>query len=170
MTISPRDVRPGDELILGDGQVELVVVAVRGARVESRVTVGGEVSDHKGINRRGGGLSAKALTDKDREDVRTAAALEMDYLAVSFVRQAGDVDEARALLRAAGSDARRRREDRAQRSHPEAGGDLPRERRHHGRAWRPRSRGRVRAAHRAAEAHPADRTRATTASPSRRRR
>ncbi len=83
-----RDVRPGDELILGDGQVELVVVAVRGARVESRVTVGGEVSDHKGINRRGGGLSAKALTDKDREDVRTAAALEMDYLAVSFVRQA----------------------------------------------------------------------------------
>ena len=100
-----RDVRPGDELILGDGQVELVVLEVRGARVEARVTVGGEVSDHKGINRRGGGLSAKALTDKDREDVRTAAELEMDYLAVSFVRQAADVEEARTLLRAAGSNA-----------------------------------------------------------------
>jgi pyruvate kinase len=101
-----RDVRTGDELILGDGQVELEVVAVKGSRVEARVTVGGEVSDHKGINRRGGGLSAKALTDKDREDVRHAAALEVDYLAVSFVRQAVDVEEARALLRAAGSDAR----------------------------------------------------------------
>ena len=100
-----KDVHPGDELILGDGQIELVVVAVRGARVEARVTVGGEVSDHKGINRRGGGLSAKALTPKDREDVRTAAALEMDYLAVSFVRQGADVDEARGLLRSAGSDA-----------------------------------------------------------------
>ena len=100
-----KDVRVGDELILGDGQIELEVVAVRGARVEARVTVGGEVSDHKGINRRGGGLSAEALTPKDREDVRTAAALEMDYLAVSFVRQAADVDEARGLLRAAGSEA-----------------------------------------------------------------
>jgi pyruvate kinase len=99
------DVAPGDELILGDGQVELQVVAVRDTRVEARVTIGGEVSDHKGINRRGGGLSARALTDKDREDVRTAAALEMDYLAVSFVRQAADVAEARGLLRAAGSDA-----------------------------------------------------------------
>ena len=100
-----RDVHPGDELILGDGQVELVVLEVRGARVEARVTVGGEVSDHKGINRRGGGLSAQALTDKDREDVRAAAELEMDYLAVSFVRQAADVEEARTLLRAAGSNA-----------------------------------------------------------------
>jgi pyruvate kinase len=99
------DVRPGDELILGDGQIELEVVAVRGARVETRVSVGGEVSDHKGINRRGGGLSARALTEKDREDVKTAAALEMDYVAVSFVRQARDVEEARALLRAAGSEA-----------------------------------------------------------------
>jgi pyruvate kinase len=96
------DVHPGDELILGDGQVELEVVGVDGRRVEARVTVGGEVSDHKGINRRGGGLSAKALTDKDRDDIRLAAALEIDYLAVSFVRQAADVEEARALLREAG--------------------------------------------------------------------
>jgi pyruvate kinase len=101
-----RDVQPGDVLILGDGQVELQVSAVDGARVECRVTTGGEVSDHKGINRRGGGLSARALTDKDREDVRLAASLDVDYLAVSFVRQAADVEEARGLLRAAGSDAR----------------------------------------------------------------
>jgi pyruvate kinase len=100
-----RDVQPGDELILGDGQVELEVLEIKGARVEARVTVGGEVSDHKGINRRGGGISARALTDKDREDVRAAAELEMDYLAVSFVRQATDVEEARMLLRAAGSNA-----------------------------------------------------------------
>jgi len=78
---------------------------VLGSRVECVVTTGGEVSDHKGINRRGGGLSAKALTDKDREDVRLAAELDVDYLAVSFVRQAADVEEARALLRSAGSDA-----------------------------------------------------------------
>jgi pyruvate kinase len=101
-----EDVRPGDELILGDGQIELQVTSVSGSRVECVVTTGGDVSDHKGINRRGGGLSAKALTDKDREDVRLAAALEVDYLAVSFVRQASDVNEARALLAAAGSDAR----------------------------------------------------------------
>ena len=101
-----KDVRPGDELILGDGQIELVVTAVRGAKVECRVTTGGEVSDHKGINRRGGGLSAKALTEKDLEDVKLAARLDVDYLAVSFVRQASDVEEARALLRAEGSDAR----------------------------------------------------------------
>ncbi len=100
------DVRPGDELILGDGQVELEVTAVNGLRVDCRVTTGGEVSDHKGINRRGGGLSARALTDKDREDVRLAASLDVDYLAVSFVRQAADVEEARALLRQADSEAR----------------------------------------------------------------
>jgi pyruvate kinase len=100
------DVQPGDELILGDGQVELKVRSVEGMRVECVVTTGGEVSDQKGINRRGGGLSAKALTDKDREDVRLAAELDVDYLAVSFVRQAADVEEARALLTAAGSDAR----------------------------------------------------------------
>ena len=100
-----RDVAPGDELILGDGQIELVVVAIRGAKVECRVLTGGELGDHKGINRRGGGLSAKALTDKDREDVRLAARLDMDYLAVSFVRQPEDVEEARKLMRAAGSDA-----------------------------------------------------------------
>jgi pyruvate kinase len=101
-----RDVTPGDELILGDGQIELVVTGVDGLRVDCRITTGGEVSDHKGINRRGGGLSARALTDKDRADVGLAAALDLDYLAVSFVRQAADITEARSLLEAAGSDAR----------------------------------------------------------------
>jgi len=100
------DVAPGDELILGDGQIELRVSGIEGARVQCVVITGGELSDHKGINRRGGGLSAKALTDKDREDVLLAASLDVDYLAVSFVRQASDVEEARALLTAAGSDAR----------------------------------------------------------------
>ena len=101
-----QDVAPGDELILGDGQIELVVTAIRGNKVDCRVLTGGELTDHKGINRRGGGLSARALTDKDREDVRLAAELDIDYLAVSFVRQAADVEEARSLLRAAGNDAR----------------------------------------------------------------
>jgi pyruvate kinase len=101
-----QDVRPGDELILGDGQIELAVTAVEGRRVVSRVLTGGEVGDHKGINRRGGGLSARALTDKDRADLALGAEFEIDYLAVSFVRQAADVEEARRLLRQAGSDAR----------------------------------------------------------------
>jgi pyruvate kinase len=100
------DVAPGDELILGDGQIELRVVGSVGPRVDCVVIIGGELSDHKGINRRGGGLSAKALTDKDREDVLLAASLDVDYLAVSFVRHASDIEEARALLTAAGSDAR----------------------------------------------------------------
>ena len=83
-----------------------MVTAIRGNKVDCRVLTGGELTDHKGINRRGGGLSARALTDKDREDVRLAAELDIDYLAVSFVRQAADVEEARSLLRAAGNDAR----------------------------------------------------------------
>ncbi|MGI9246701.1 MAG: pyruvate kinase [Steroidobacteraceae bacterium] len=101
-----QDVAPGDELILGDGQIELAVTAIEEDRVVCRVVTGGELGDQKGINRRGGGLSAKALTDKDREDVLLGARLDIDYLAVSFVRQAEDVEEARRLLTAAGSDAR----------------------------------------------------------------
>ncbi len=102
----PKDVHAGDVLLLNDGQIVLDVVSVNGPRIETRVVVGGELSDHKGINRQGGGLSAGALTDKDRADVRLAAQLGVDYLAVSFVRNAEDMEEARALLRAAGSNAR----------------------------------------------------------------
>lgn len=101
----PQDVRPGDVLLLNDGAIALEVERVAGARVECRVRVGGILSDGKGINRQGGGLSAGALTDKDREDIRMAAALDLDFLAVSFPRAAEDMDEARRLLREAGGRA-----------------------------------------------------------------
>ena len=98
----PRDVAPGDTLMLSDGQIALAVEEVSGSRVCCRVESGGTLSDHKGLNRRGGGLSADALTDKDREDIRLAAELDADYLAISFPRHASDVESARSLLRAAG--------------------------------------------------------------------
>lgn len=98
----PKDVEPGDILLLDDGRFVLKVSAVKGSQVICTVVMGGELKDRKGINRQGGGLSAPALTDKDREDIRTAAKLGADYLAVSFPRSAADVNEARELLRAAG--------------------------------------------------------------------
>jgi pyruvate kinase len=101
----PQDVRPGDLLLLNDGAITLEVERVEGARVECRVRVGGTLSDGKGINRQGGGLSAGALTDKDREDIRVAAALDLDFLAVSFPRDAADIEEARRLLHEAGGRA-----------------------------------------------------------------
>lgn len=101
----PRDCRPGDELLLDDGRVVLRVDKVVGESVHTTVVVGGPLSNNKGINRRGGGLSAPSLTDKDRADIRLAAELELDYLAVSFPRYGSDIDEARALARAAGSQA-----------------------------------------------------------------
>ncbi|MEO0972806.1 MAG: pyruvate kinase [Pseudomonadota bacterium] len=101
----PKDVRPGDVLLLADGQIVLDVEAVERERIITRVATGGELSNNKGINRQGGGLSAEALTDKDREDIKTAAALEVDYLAVSFPREGADMDYARRLLKEAGGDA-----------------------------------------------------------------
>jgi pyruvate kinase len=101
----PNDVKAGDVLVLGDGEITLRVEAVKGVRIECRVEIGGELSDHKGINRQGGGLSAAALTDKDLRDIELAAELDVDYLAVSFPRDAGDVVRARDLLRAAGGKA-----------------------------------------------------------------
>ncbi len=98
----PSDVFAGDVLLLNDGQISLQVEKIDGPRIHTRVLVGGELGNNKGINRQGGGLSAGALTDKDREDIRTAASLGVDYLAVSFARDAADVNEARALLREAG--------------------------------------------------------------------
>jgi pyruvate kinase len=102
----PRDVVAGDTLLLNDGNIALEVIAVEGSRVRTRVVVGGELADQKGINRQGGGLSAGALTDKDREDIKIAAKLGVDYLAVSFARSADDMQECRSLLRAAGGDGR----------------------------------------------------------------
>lgn len=98
----PQDVKAGDTLLLDDGRIVLSVEAVEDPRIVCRVQAGGRLSDKKGINLLGGGLSAPALTDKDREDIRTAAELQADYIAVSFPRCAGDVAEARELLRAAG--------------------------------------------------------------------
>jgi pyruvate kinase len=102
----PRDVRAGDTLLLNDGLIVLEVEDVDGPRVRTRVVVGGELSNNKGLNRRGGGLSAGALTDKDREDIPIAARLEVDYLAVSFPKSGEDMAEARQLLRAAGGTGR----------------------------------------------------------------
>jgi len=98
----PKDVRAGDVLLLNDGQIILDVLAVDGPRIKTGVLVGGELSDNKGINKQGGGLSAGALTDKDRIDIKLAAELKVDYLAVSFARDGSDMDEARMLLRREG--------------------------------------------------------------------
>ena len=97
-----KDVVAGNMLLLNDGQITLRVERIEGTRIHTRVEVGGVLSDHKGINRQGGGLSAPALTVKDREDICFAAELAMDFVAVSFVRSAADVEETRSLIRAAG--------------------------------------------------------------------
>jgi pyruvate kinase len=101
----PDEVEPGAVLLLDDGRIVMTVDAVRGREVHCTVNVGGTLSDNKGINRRGGGLAAEALTDKDREDIKTAAALEADYVAVSFPRSAADIHLARRLVREAGGSA-----------------------------------------------------------------
>ncbi|MDF1589585.1 MAG: pyruvate kinase [Gammaproteobacteria bacterium] len=98
----PYDVKRGDTLLLDDGRIVLWVNEVNNLRVICRVIVGGELSNNKGINREGGGLSAAALTDKDKQDIVTAAKMQADYIAVSFPRSAADLDYARKLLRDAG--------------------------------------------------------------------
>lgn len=102
----PKDVDKGDTLLLNDGQIVLDVKAVSGTRIDTIVRVGGELSDRKGLNRQGGGISAPALSDKDRDDIRFAAEEGIDYVAVSFARDAGDIEQARSLVRAAGGHAR----------------------------------------------------------------
>ena len=100
-----RDVGPGAILLLDDGLIRLDVEAVEGPRIVTRVVVGGRLSDNKGINRLGGGLTAPALAPKDMADIKTAAQLEADYLAVSFPKSKDDMQMARQLLRAAGGRA-----------------------------------------------------------------
>lgn len=101
----PQDVVVDDTLLLDDGRIVLSVQKVIGQRIICRVVNGGELSNNKGINRQGGGLSAPALTDKDKADIKTAAELQADYVAVSFPRCADDLKEARALVIAAGGNA-----------------------------------------------------------------
>jgi pyruvate kinase len=97
-----QDVAPGDTLLLDDGAVELLVESVDGPAIRCRVVNGSKLSNNKGINKKGGGLSAPALTDKDKADIAFAAEIAADYVAVSFVRSADDVDLARECLREAG--------------------------------------------------------------------
>jgi pyruvate kinase len=99
------DVRPGQTLLLDDGKIVLFVEEVRGNQIVTSVRTGGELSNHKGINLQGGGLSVSALTTKDLQDMQHIAALAVDYVAISFVRSGADILEARRLLREAGSGA-----------------------------------------------------------------
>jgi len=92
------DVIVGDRLLLDDGRLVLEVSAIEGQEIHTRVVVGGKLSNNKGINKQGGGLSAAALTDKDKRDIKTAIEIGVDYLAVSFPRSAADMQEARKLL------------------------------------------------------------------------
>ena len=98
------DVAVGDRLLLDDGRLVLEVSTIQGDEVHTTVIVGGKLSNNKGINKQGGGLSAAALTDKDKADLETAIDIGVDYLAVSFPRSAADMQEARALLGEAGKE------------------------------------------------------------------
>ncbi|MBR0573767.1 pyruvate kinase [Pasteurella atlantica] len=100
----PSDVVPGDILLLDDGRVQLKVISTEGAKVHTEVTVGGPLSNNKGINKLGGGLSADALTEKDKADIKLAAQIGVDYLAVSFPRSSADLNYARELAKEAGLD------------------------------------------------------------------
>ncbi len=101
----PKDVRPGHQLLLDDGRVELEVVEVRGNEIQCTVGYTCELSDNKGINLKGGGLSAPALTEKDKEDIKAAAELDVDYVALSFARSADDVHLCRDYVEKAGCTA-----------------------------------------------------------------
>ena len=100
-----NDVVVGDELWLDDGRIVLEITALKGQEIHTRAINGGILSNNKGLNRRGGGLSAEALTDKDRENIDAAASIGVDFLAVSFPRSAADIHEARRLALEAGCKA-----------------------------------------------------------------
>ncbi len=94
----PQDVQARDTLLLDDGRIMFSVEKIEGSKIHCRVEVGGELSSHKGINRLGGGLSAKAFTDKDKQDMKFALTMGVDFIALSFPRSADDILEARALM------------------------------------------------------------------------
>jgi pyruvate kinase len=101
----PKDVKKGDTLLLDDGRLVLAVTGVRGSRINTVVEQGGVLSNNKGINRRGGGLTAPALTEKDMRDIVTAAELKADFLGISFPRSGDDIRWARDLMRKAGGNS-----------------------------------------------------------------
>jgi len=101
----PQEVKPGDVLLLDDGRVVMSVDRVGETRVYCTVLTGGVLSNNKGINRKGGGLAAAALTEKDRQDIKTAVAFGADFIAMSFPRDARDVLQTRSLLEEAGGNA-----------------------------------------------------------------
>ena len=98
----PRDVKPDDVLLLNDGLIVLTVDKIVGSEIYTTVKIGGELSNNKGINRQGGGLTAPALTAKDMEDIKTAMSFQADYLAISFPKSATDMEMARQLANIAG--------------------------------------------------------------------
>jgi pyruvate kinase len=97
----PREVKAGDVLLLNDGLIVITVDAVKGEQVHTTVKLGGELSNNKGINKQGGGLTAPALTAKDMDDIRTAMSFQADYVAVSFPKNATDMEMARQLCNVA---------------------------------------------------------------------
>jgi len=104
----PREVKAGDTLLLNDGLIVIIVEAVRGDAVHTTVKIGGELSNNKGINKLGGGLTAPALTAKDMDDIRTAMGFKADYVAVSFPKNATDMEMARQLCSVASVDMNHR--------------------------------------------------------------
>ncbi|CAM8646357.1 PykF Pyruvate kinase [Comamonadaceae bacterium] len=100
----PSEVKAGDVLLLNDGLIVIVVDAVVGDKVHTTVKLGGELSNNKGINKQGGGLTAPALTGKDMEDIRTAMSFQADYVAVSFPKNATDMEMARQLCNVAAAE------------------------------------------------------------------
>ncbi|WP_211464454.1 pyruvate kinase [Collimonas silvisoli] len=98
----PRDLKPADVLLLNDGLIVLTVEKIIGNEIHTIVKIGGELSNNKGINRQGGGLSAPALTAKDMDDIKTAMSFRADYVAVSFPKNATDMEMARQLANVAG--------------------------------------------------------------------
>jgi pyruvate kinase len=100
----PRDVKPGDTLLLNDGLIVLTVDTVKGEQISTTVKVGGVLSNNKGINKQGGGLTAPALTAKDMEDIRTAMSFQADFVAVSFPKHATDMEMGRQLCNVASAD------------------------------------------------------------------
>ena len=100
----PNEVKAGDVLLLNDGLIVIIVDAVKGDAVHTTVKLGGELSNNKGINKQGGGLTAPALTAKDMDDIRTAMSFQADYVAVSFPKNATDMEMARQLCNVAAAE------------------------------------------------------------------